>query len=63
MEVPKSEMRKKTRKEDEQTLADLSPAHRSSQGECQLTELSRSVREHLDLGQDSPISVLDTLGR
>ena len=37
MKVPKSLMQRK-RKEDEQTLADLSSAHRRSQAKCQLVQ-------------------------
>ena len=39
MEVPKSLMGKKS-KEDEQTLAELSSAHRRSQAKCQLVQTS-----------------------
>ena len=39
MEVPKSQMRKKS-EEDKQTLADLSSAHCSSQAKCQLGQTS-----------------------
>ena len=40
MEVLKSLMRKKNSKEDEQTLAKLSSAHRRSQAKCQLVQTS-----------------------
>jgi len=39
MEVPKRVMRKNS-KEDEQTLAELSSAHRRSQAKCQLVQTS-----------------------
>ena len=40
MKVPKSLMRKKDSKNDEQTLAELNSAHRRSQAKCQLVETS-----------------------
>jgi len=43
MEVPKSLMRKKS-KEDKQTLAEFSSAHRRSQAKCQLVQTSYTNR-------------------
>ena len=48
MEVPKSLMRKKS-KEGEQTLAELSSAHRRSQAKCQLVKTSYIKRIKLFL--------------
>ena len=48
MEVPRSMMRKKG-KENEQTLAELSSAHRRSQAKCQLLQTSYIKRIKLFL--------------
>ena len=65
MEVPESMMRKKG-KEDEQTVAELSSAHRRSQAKCQLVQTSYikqrfpSKWEHWLLFKRTPFKMAQT---
>ena len=61
MELPKSLIRKKS-KEDEQTLTDLSSAHKHLQAQCQL-QYSSTQKNYIKQIKFSfcPINIIDTL--